>query len=423
MRSKAFQRTILSNLIYILLWAIALRAASHAVAQNWFLTSAPQTNWVSVACSANGKILIAAGSDFWLGGGKPGYISVSTNSGTNWITANVPSNFWKAVSASADGTRLVAVAGSEWNSQPLPCIYVSSDTGITWQQTSAPTNIWRSVASSADGNRTVAVALNGDIYTSVDAGLNWSSNNIPAYWTDVACSANGTNLVAVSSGAIGGFNGDGAIYLSEDFGQSWFQSQNANITWPEWVSVAASADRSKIVAGGAIAFTGKCCPCANICTSTDRGTNFFTTSACLWYWVSLASSADGSRLAACQANAGPIYLSSDSGAHWLPSGSFPGETFVASSADGTKLVVVVNNGGIYTLDLGAPALRIQRTDSGLVISWPVPSGTFVIQQNPSLAPAGWTDVTTSPVLDNATLQYRVTIPLPADTMFYRLASR
>jgi hypothetical protein len=421
---KSFHRLLLPNLRCTLVSVVALCVLGQVSAQNWVLTGAPVTNWVSVASSADGKTVVAAASGFAYGNGPLGYIYISTNSGTNWSTANAPSNYWTAVAVSADGIRMVAVAGSEWNPQPVRSIYTSSNSGDTWQQSTAPSNIWRSVACSADGNRVVAVALNGDIYTSVDAGQLWVSNNVPVHWADVACSANGTKLVAVSSG-VGSNNGSGAVYLSEDFGQSWLQSQGANITWPEWISVAASADRNKIVTGGSVAFTGKCCPCANICTSTDGGGHFFATSACLWYWVSLASSADGTRLAACQANGGPVFLSSDSGATWLPSGSFPGAGAVACSADGRKLIVAVNNGGIYTLDqlLGAPVLRIQRSNATgeLDISWSVPSVPFILQQSPSLVTTSWQDVTGPPSLDNATLCYGVTVPAPVGAMFYRLA--
>ena len=427
MRSKLWHRRTFFRVISLFVCDLGLHAASHALAQDWVLTGAPQTNWNSVACSANGRILVAAGSDFQYGGGRAGYISFSTNSGTNWTTPIVPSNFWTAVTVSADGTRMAAVSGSEWNPQPLPRIYISSDTGATWQQANVPTNTWRSVACSADGSRLVAVALNGDIYTSLDTGQNWLSTNLPAAWADVACSANGTGLVAVSSGAIGGYNGSGRVYFSGDFGQSWFQPANENITWPEWVSVAASADHQKLVAGGSVAFTGHCCPCANVCTSSDGGTNVHPTTACVWYWDSVASSADGSRLAAGQAGGGPLFLSSDSGTNWIQSGSFPGPTFVACSADGRKLVVAVYDGGIYTLEMppASPVLKIRRAGAApdLLISWPVPSSNFALQQSPTLAPGSWTDVNTPSSLDYSSLQYYVRISSPAGSLFYRLVSR
>jgi len=64
-------------------------------------------------------------------------------------------------------------------------------------------------------------------------------------------------------------------------------------------------------------------------------------------WTSIASSADGVKLAALAASG--IYISTNSGTSWT-SNNVSGATlnYVASSADGTKLVAVVNEGGIYT---------------------------------------------------------------------------
>jgi Tfp pilus assembly protein FimT len=70
------------------------------------------------------------------------------------------------------------------------------------------------------------------------------------------------------------------------------------------------------------------------------------TSAPSNYWVSIASSADGTKLAAVAspgpANPGPIYVSTNSGATWTQA-SAPTNYYwyaVASSADGSKLVAV-----------------------------------------------------------------------------------
>jgi hypothetical protein len=65
------------------------------------------------------------------------------------------------------------------------------------------------------------------------------------------------------------------------------------------------------------------------------------------FWYSVASSADGSRLVAV-VNGGQIYTSADSGVTWTPSESNRFWYSVASSADGSRLVAVVNGGQIYT---------------------------------------------------------------------------
>jgi hypothetical protein len=74
-----------------------------------------------------------------------------------------------------------------------------------------PNQNWSSVACSADGTKIVAAAApyggTGPLYTSTNSGASWTSNSVPnQQWTFVASSADGNKLVAVSgifiSGAI-----------------------------------------------------------------------------------------------------------------------------------------------------------------------------------------------------------------------------
>jgi len=66
-------------------------------------------------------------------------------------------------------------------------------------------------------------------------------------------------------------------------------------------------------------------------------------------WSSIATSADGTKLAAA-VQGGYIYTSIDSGVTWTPSTAGGSQQWqsIASSADGTKLAAVVYSGFIYT---------------------------------------------------------------------------
>jgi hypothetical protein len=55
-----------------------------------------------------------------------------------------------------------------------------------------------------------------------------------------------------------------------------------------------------------------------------------------------------------------------------------------------------------------------------LISWVIPSTSFVLQQNPDLTATNWTDVATAPVLNLTNLQNQVTLPPPSAPTFYRL---
>ncbi len=86
---------------------------------------------------------------------------------------------------------------------------------------------------------------------------NSSAQNLPAEpFRAVACSADGRKLIAGSArwhgdplGGIGLISG--AIFTSADFGATW---KRAPLRKNPWVSVASSADGTKLVAAAALSF-------------------------------------------------------------------------------------------------------------------------------------------------------------------------
>lgn len=90
---------------------------------------------------------------------------------------------------------------------------------------------------------------------------------------------------------------------------------------------------------------------------------------------------------------------------------------LATSADGNQIVAVASNddyfgtaGGIYiSKTTPAPVLNIKPLSGDFLVSWTVPSESFVLQRN-SLTPAGWSDVTNNPSLNLTNLQNEVRLP-------------
>ncbi len=189
---------------------------------------------------------------------------------------------------------------------------------------------WSCIACSADGTKLVAGEYSGggQIYTSADSGVTWTVRTGAGYgaWMCVACSADGTKLVAGRYG--------GQLFTSIDSGTNW----TARATSQNWISVASSADGTKLIA--AVEF-------GQIYTSTDSGATW-TARATTQRWHGVASSSDGTRLVACAMNSGQIYTSVDSGVTWTPRLSSGEWADVASSADGSKLIAANHGGQLFT---------------------------------------------------------------------------
>ena len=214
----------------------------------WPETTAPLLCWTSIACSANGRKLVATATS--------GAVYISTDTGQTWTTRSVPAKYWISISMSADGGQLAMAS-----TNGLLC--VSTDGGDSWTTNnpnssnltqsqsqrvvpkignSAPNTNWQAVACSADKSRLVAVVNGGPVYLSMDAGTNWTASSAPtANWKAVACSADGMTIIAAVN--------NGPIYTSTDAGASWVSN---SIPLSPWVSVTVSADGSRLAAATGI---------------------------------------------------------------------------------------------------------------------------------------------------------------------------
>jgi len=96
---------------------------------------------------------------------------------------------------------------------------------------------------------------------------------------------------------------------------------------------------------------------------------------------------------------------------------------LATSADGTRLVLGAAFGWIYTWQTTAtPLLDISISRGNAVVSWIVPSMDFALQQNSNLDTTNWTTVTTPPVLNYSHVRYELSTPLMSGNLFFRLVS-
>ena len=182
--------------------------------------------------------------------------------------------------------------------------------------------------------------------------IGYLANNAAPVTITLPASPNLGDIVRVSGVGTGGWiiaqNAGQAIqatafginYTNRNILTNWTQTSAPN---ENWYSIASSADGTKLAA---VAYNG------GIYVSTDSGLIWALTSAPdTNLWTSIASSSDGSKLAAVGYNA-VICTSTNAGATWSQSGNvgmmggngFPWWLCIASSADGTKLAAGAQTG-------------------------------------------------------------------------------
>ena len=229
---------------------------------------------------------------------------------------------------------------------------VNSSSAQTWVlSTSAPNEYWDTVACSADGTKIVAASYwitssthYGHVAISPDAGTTWTTRVVQATaWAHVASSADGTKLAVAAD--------KGFVFCSTNSGAVWDSLPGAG----NWWGLACSSDANQIVGvsqgtsspGGVYTFTNF----PGIWTWTGapqdpHHTLPLSNAVPLEAWEGVAMSADGTRIVAV--GNGVVYTSANSGSNWV-SQNVPNYEWwgVASSADGTKLAAVAG-GAIFT---------------------------------------------------------------------------
>jgi photosystem II stability/assembly factor-like uncharacterized protein len=262
----------------------------------WTPAQVPSTfsdnNWRAAAASADGVVFAA---------GDYGHIYISTNSGLTWLlSSNAPEDFWYSIACSSDGKQLIAAPYYDIAAGNIQPLYISTDFGFTWTATLTPTNHLTGVASSKDGTTLFALVSNGPIYISTNSGVSWTTNNTIGFWNSIACSADGRKAVAVAN--------PGQVYTTTNSGVTWV-SHLVFGAGTGFGSVASSADGAKLLAVGyeasALIFVS-----TNSGNSWVKQTNAPSIAA----WNAVASSADGHKMFAAtygfvvNDDAGGVYI-------------------------------------------------------------------------------------------------------------------
>ncbi len=378
-----------------------------------------------VASSSDGTHL-AAGIYF------DGGIYASTNAGLSWTQTSAPTNAeWGSIASSSDGTKLAAVVegGGIWTAHatiettntsltdivvtPANLVIVtgsnltftatgnfsdgsdtnlSSANGIVWSSSdptvasidtnglatglSAGTTTISATYSNLVGDTVLTVVSPPTISTnpisttvspggSVTLRASASGGDLSYQWafngTNITDATNATLIITnLSSANVGSYTvtvsnlGGSVTSQAASVASATIEMFQGVITWSTmtnwtqttapnglgWWSMASSDDGTKLAAG---VYNG------GIYTSTNAGATWIQSSAPDEYWESIASSSDGTKQAAV-VDGGGIWTSTNAGGTWTQTSASNESWYcIASSSDGTKLAAVVwKGGGIYT---------------------------------------------------------------------------
>jgi len=268
------------------------------------------------------------------------YVHVSVDFGGTWRTTS-PLGNWSSVATSQDGALSVAAQYAANSTGGWGQLYAFTSHEATWKVLSGANVVsanWVSITMSGSGTHLLAAPKSGHIISSADSGVTW--NKVlelgSTDWAAVACSVDGTMLVAAEA--------NGGIFTNS--GGSWSRQDSAGNN--TWYSLAVSSDGSQIIAGAQYVFM-----------SVDFGVSWYQTTLPLARWGSVASSHDGANLVAAQSleySATPllpgfVYTSGDYGNIWTQQSIQslgPSGWVVASSASGTRLVAGPTDGLLST---------------------------------------------------------------------------
>ncbi len=272
----------------------------------------------------------------------------SPETGMNWSETRPIGNasyYWKKVASDSIGAHLFATDQCR--------LYISSDSGVSWSETQPISDDcyqWTTLASNSDGSRLIAAVQWGRVYVSSDYGSTWSEvqprgDSIDT-WNVSASDATGQHLLVGTTD-----DGDappyGRLYVSDDYGDTWSETQPAGDNTFFWSSVSSSADGSHLIATSN----------SRIYVSDNYGGAWTETQPAGDIdkpWSSTASDSTGTNLIAgvglFQA-LGRLYISNNGGGVWTevqPAGDTDlAWSAVAMDSAGMHLAVSVYGGRMY----------------------------------------------------------------------------
>ena len=267
-----------------------------------------------------------------------------SNYGNNWIKSDT-SIVFKNIAISSNGQYQTAVI---YTGQ----IYRSINYGVNWTLVSStPSKNWWTVCVSSTGQYQSATILYEGIYRSTDYGDTWTNSNAQNkyLYSSIAMSQDGRYQTAVVQGE--------GKYDSSDYGLNWIQTSLPNRNYSS-ISVSSNGQYQTVcVNGGYIYYT------------SDSGTNWNQSNAPSSSWTGVSISLTGQYQVACAAP-GVIHYSTNYGQTWSPSNSISSDYYSISlsSSTGQFQTVIKNTGILYSTNYGQTWVNSDASGSP-ILNW------------------------------------------------------
>lgn len=318
-------------------------------AGQWFsMNDIPSNkNWVSIACSFDGKYVIACEN--------PGNVFVSDNYGTSWKQTPLTSQKYSCVSCSSNSDVMIALVDGG-------SAYIGTKNGdnYNWSPINGTPRAFWKYGVCNDGKQIVIVSNGneesidkGHIYYSSDVGQTWSKADINSSsdnkWYSISSSKDGSKLIALCKTKIFidachlEYNLVNQMYSSTNSGKSWNQVDNDpnHFNW-NWSSIVISND----IAYGCVLGQG-------IYKSTDLGVNWTETVAPVRNYISISGTANLQTVIVAEKTNGNLYINLDPvnnlvNQDWRQTDApYSDWRSIVSSENGYFYYAVAYNGKIY----------------------------------------------------------------------------
>jgi hypothetical protein len=364
--------------------------------------------WTSIACSSDGARVVASSHDYYwdIDFGVPrtmpsSLIYMSTNFGVNWKSLSAPATNWGRVAMSADGTKLFAGAGVYAGHDTAGPVYASLDSGLSWHQI-ADSRFWRGLACSADGSTLLASA--DLVFISHDSGVTWQQAPMPSgTWRGTAMSSDGKKMAVINYS--GFWRDPAALWTSVDSGLSWKPMGSVHS-----LVLVSSGDGSKLFAKGESTQ-----PPA---ISTDWGVTWQQPG--LYFGGCAAITYDGSKWFTTGIGSYGVVCSGDFGATW---GSSDDSTIaplsIACSSDAASVYVIDDRESMFSWQQVSARLNMDIQTNTTIVSWPSHRLSSRLQENSTLNPNDWINLDAQPTLTTNRM-FRYVPRSQIDKAFYRL---